>query len=58
MRQWAAATLISLTLALPPASGAQAESVADFYRGKTVTLIVGYSAGGGYDIYAQQWRLT
>ena len=26
---------------------------ADFYRGKTVTLIVGYSAGGGYDTYAR-----
>jgi tripartite-type tricarboxylate transporter receptor subunit TctC len=24
-----------------------------FYTGKTVTLIVGYSAGGGYDIYAR-----
>jgi tripartite-type tricarboxylate transporter receptor subunit TctC len=27
--------------------------VAEFYRGKTVTLIVGYSAGGGYDTYAR-----
>ena len=25
----------------------------DFYRGKTVTLVVGYSAGGGYDQYAR-----
>ncbi len=24
-----------------------------FYNGKTVTLVVGYSAGGGYDIYAR-----
>jgi tripartite-type tricarboxylate transporter receptor subunit TctC len=24
-----------------------------FYSGKTVTLVVGYSAGGGYDIYAR-----
>ena len=24
-----------------------------FYAGKTVTLVVGYSAGGGYDIYAR-----
>jgi len=24
-----------------------------FYRGKTVTLVVGYSAGGGYDQYAR-----
>jgi tripartite-type tricarboxylate transporter receptor subunit TctC len=30
-----------------------AQGVADFYRGKTVTLTVGYSAGGGYDTYAR-----
>jgi tripartite-type tricarboxylate transporter receptor subunit TctC len=30
-----------------------AQGVADFYRGKTVTLIVGYSSGGGYDTYAR-----
>jgi tripartite-type tricarboxylate transporter receptor subunit TctC len=29
------------------------EAVADFYRGKTVTILVGYSAGGGYDSYAR-----
>ena len=31
----------------------QAESVADFYKGKTITLYIGYSAGGGYDTYAR-----
>src|SRR3954453_1473222 len=25
----------------------------DFYQGKTLTLVVGYSAGGGYDINAR-----
>ena len=30
------------------------EAVAqDFYAGKTINLIVGYSAGGGYDQYAR-----
>ncbi len=30
------------------------EAVAqDFYSGKTINLIVGYSAGGGYDQYAR-----
>ena len=33
---------------------AAADAVADFYRGKTVTLQIGYSPGGGYDIYARQ----
>src|SRR4051812_23105185 len=28
-------------------------SAQDFYAGKTITLTVGYSAGGGYDQYAR-----
>jgi tripartite-type tricarboxylate transporter receptor subunit TctC len=35
----------------PLARPALAES--DFYKGKTVTLVVGYSVGGGYDQYAR-----
>ena len=38
-------------IGIPPAN-AQG-SVADFYRGRQVTVIVGSSAGGGYDIYAR-----
>jgi tripartite-type tricarboxylate transporter receptor subunit TctC len=34
----------------PPAA---ADEVADFYRGKTITMTVGSEAGGGYDIYAR-----
>ncbi len=37
-------------LAWTPAS---AQSVADFYKGKTITVYVGYSPGGGYDTYAR-----
>ena len=36
-----------------PAGAAIADNVADFYRGKTVTMVVGTPAGGGYDIYAR-----
>ena len=43
--------LFALLLALP--QRAQAQSVADFYRGKNLNLIVGYSAGGGYDTYSR-----
>lgn len=32
---------------------AGAEPVADFYRGKTVTISVGSAAGGGYDTYSR-----
>lgn len=34
-------------------SAARAETSEEFYKGKTATLIVGYSAGGGVDIYAR-----
>jgi putative tricarboxylic transport membrane protein len=32
---------------------ARAETAADFYRGKTVRILVGSPPGGGYDIYAR-----
>jgi tripartite-type tricarboxylate transporter receptor subunit TctC len=32
---------------------AHAAPTEDFYKGKTVTLYIGYSAGGGYDLYAR-----
>ena len=34
-------------------SGARAQSPADFYKGKTIDLYIGYSVGGGYDLYAR-----
>jgi tripartite-type tricarboxylate transporter receptor subunit TctC len=33
---------------------ARADDVEDFYRGRTVALIIGYSVGGGYDLYGRQ----
>jgi tripartite-type tricarboxylate transporter receptor subunit TctC len=42
------------TFALLLLSGAaQAQSVADFYRGKTVTVLIGVSPGGEYDLQAR-----
>jgi len=32
---------------------AYAQSVEEFYRGKTVNMIIGYSVGGGYDLYGR-----
>lgn len=34
-------------------SAVSAQSIAEFYRGKTVRVIVGFSSGGGYDQYAR-----
>ena len=35
------------------AAGPEARAQSPFYAGKTVTIVVGASAGGGYDIYAR-----
>jgi len=36
-----------------PGAGYDEKKVADFYRGKSVRIIVGFSAGGGYDQYSR-----
>ena len=40
-------------IVLAAAEPARAESVADFYKGKQVRIIVGSAVGGGYDLYAR-----
>jgi hypothetical protein len=46
---------VALTAAalLPFQTARAADEAADFYRGKTITVIVGFGAGGGYDLYAR-----
>src|ERR1044071_1681620 len=34
-------------------SGFDEKAIAEFYKGKTVRIIVGFSAGGGYDAYSR-----
>ena len=41
----------TLHMLAPPA--AAADPVADFYKGKTVSIIVGAAEGGGFDVYAR-----
>jgi tripartite-type tricarboxylate transporter receptor subunit TctC len=43
---WSLAALSLVILAMP---AARADGLADFYKGKTVSLVVGSSTGGGYD---------
>jgi tripartite-type tricarboxylate transporter receptor subunit TctC len=46
--------LILATLALASIAGpARADEVADFYRGKRVSLVIGFGSGGGYDLFAR-----
>ncbi|MGH7091898.1 MAG: Bug family tripartite tricarboxylate transporter substrate binding protein, partial [Stellaceae bacterium] len=46
-----AALLLAAASVLP--RGAAADPAGDFYSGRTVTIYVGYTAGGGYDLYAR-----
>ncbi len=41
---------LALTCVMAPV---QAQTPADFYRGRTVQLVLGYGPGGGYDAYAR-----
>jgi tripartite-type tricarboxylate transporter receptor subunit TctC len=53
---WAAAALLVSNAAFgaqPAAPTFNEKAVADFYRGKTVRIVVGFSAGGGYDQYSR-----
>jgi len=40
-------------LLLLHAAPAAAQDVASFYKGKSVRIVVGFSSGGGYDLYAR-----
>ena len=46
----ALAAFIALGSAIPALAQS---SVADFYRGKTITVVIGNPAGGSYDLYAR-----
>src|SRR5260370_18152944 len=46
-----ACVVVAAALALEPASAQ--DSAAQLYKGRQITVIVGSSAGGGYDIYAR-----
>jgi tripartite-type tricarboxylate transporter receptor subunit TctC len=50
MRPVALLTFIALLASLQPAD---AQSVADFYKGKSVNLAISFPPGGGYDLYAR-----
>src|ERR1700709_489934 len=46
---WLAAGSLSLCVC----GGAAAESVENFYAGKTVRVLIGFGSGGGYDVYGK-----
>jgi tripartite-type tricarboxylate transporter receptor subunit TctC len=50
---WRCFGCVVIIAALAVGRASAQEAVADFYKGKQITVIVGSSAGGGYDIYAR-----
>src|SRR5262249_19846777 len=44
---------LNLLLAVTASAPAAADPVADFYRGQTISPLVGANTGGGYDAYAR-----
>jgi tripartite-type tricarboxylate transporter receptor subunit TctC len=48
-----AQTLITAALLSTPVGESHAQMPADFFKGRTVDLYIGYSVGGGYDVYAR-----
>lgn len=45
--------IVSFVTMLAVGSPARSDEVEDFYKGKVVNVIIGFSAGGGYDLYAR-----
>ncbi len=50
MRRLAIATAVTLIAVI---GSTHAQSVEEFYKGKTINLLIGFSVGGGYDLYAR-----
>ncbi len=44
---------LAIVLAAWPGAALSQKAVEDFYRGKKIDLIIGYSSGGTYDLYAR-----
>ena len=49
-RMIGAAVIIAASTLVSPS---HADPIADFYRGKTLRMLIGYGPGGGYDIYGR-----
>jgi len=52
MKRWILAAAAATLVAYVQPAAAQ-NSAADFYKGKTINLVTGFSAGGNYDLYAR-----
>src|SRR5271155_2084982 len=55
---WPSWEWVSALIILCSASACLAQTSAEFYRGKTIELNIGFSVGGGYDAYARTLART
>src|SRR4051812_21344991 len=53
LRRTALASLLPILAMLTPSTPAAAQPVADFYRGKTISMVIATSPGGDYDLRAR-----
>ena len=49
----AVASVVAAAVAIGSVSAIAADAAEQFYRGKTVQVLVGFAPGGGYDLYAR-----
>ena len=53
MKSFLRATFLTLAATLMTAPATKASDGAEFYKGKSVTVLIGYPVAGGYDLYAR-----
>jgi len=53
MRQCRFPFIVAAALLVAPAAIAFAQGTADFFKGRSIALYIGYSPGGAYDLYAR-----
>jgi tripartite-type tricarboxylate transporter receptor subunit TctC len=53
VRKLAARATVAAALAALPSFPAQSQRVEEFYGGKTINLAIGFTPGGGYDLYGR-----
>ena len=53
MRVFTHSLIATMLLLLGSLDQGSAQTPGDFFKGRTIDLYIGYSVGGGYDVYAR-----
>ena len=53
IQRLSAAAVVTMTCMLATSSSLRADPIEDFYRNRQIDMIIGYSPGGTYDLYAR-----